>query len=70
MKSDSIKALDNWWDKEQYPRLCPAMEWMVHYVDELEREGKLLAKPVPIAKQSLVLGGQQSHLSGIIRDYP
>lgn len=64
------KALDNWWDKEQYPRLCPAIEWMVHYVDELEREGKLLAKPVPIAKQSLVLGGQQSRLSGIIRDYP
>lgn len=64
------KALDNWWDKEQYPQLCPAIEWMVHYVDELEREGKLLAKPVPIEKQSLVLGGQQSHLSGIIRDYP
>jgi len=64
------QALDNWWDKEQYPQLCPAIEWMVHYVDELEREGKLLAKPEPIAKQSLVLGGQQSHLSGIIRDYP
>lgn len=64
------QALDNWWDKEQYPQLCPAIEWMIHYVDELGREGKLLAKPVPIAKQSLVLGGQQSHLSGIIRDYP
>lgn len=63
------KALDNWWDKEQYPQLCPAIEWMVHYVEELKREDKLLAKPVPIAKQCLILGGQQSNLSGIIRDY-
>lgn len=64
------KALDNWWDKEQYPRLCPAIEWMIHYVDELEREGKLLANPVPIAEQSVVLGGQQTRFSKILGKFP
>lgn len=63
------KALDNWWDKEQYPQLCPSIEWMLHYMKELKREGKLLAEPAPISKQSLILGGQQSEMSGIIRDY-
>lgn len=64
------KALDNWWDKEQYPQLCPAIEWMIHYVDELEREGKLLANPVPIAEQSVVLGGQQTRFSKILGKFP
>lgn len=64
------KALDNWWDKEQYPRLCPAIEWMIHYVDELEREGKLLANPAPIAEQSIVLGGQQTRFSKVLGKFP
>ena len=64
------KALDNWWDKEQYPQLCPAIEWMIHYVDELEREGKLLANPVPIAEQSIVLGGQQTRFSKVLGKFP
>ena len=57
------KALDEWWDKEQYPRSCPSIEWMVDYVNELEREGKLLAKPTEIPKQGVVPGRMQNRLS-------
>lgn len=57
------KALDNWWDKEQYPLSCPSIEWMVNYVNELEREGKLLAKPADIPKQGGVPGRMQNRLS-------